>query len=178
MKSRNIGILGSAFNPPTLGHLDLIRQAVNELDWVYLVPSFAHAFGKQMADYQLRADMVRAFIADHKLERVSLLLCEHELAGNGPVYTYDVLNWLECQYAYDSLHFIIGPDNAKNWSKFHKAKQIQKRWSVFIGKERQAIRSTYIRQAVSIGEPISSMTSTSVAELIKQHKLYQEETAA
>ena len=52
-----IAVMGSAFNPPTLGHVDVIEQALANADRVWLVPSFRHAWGKEMAPYLDRCAM-------------------------------------------------------------------------------------------------------------------------
>ena len=44
-----IAVMGSAFNPPSLGHKDVVEQALKQCDQVWLVPAFRHAWGKSMA---------------------------------------------------------------------------------------------------------------------------------
>ncbi|EAZ99786.1 hypothetical protein [Marinobacter sp. ELB17] len=59
-----VGILGSAFNPPTRGHLDAIRQALDVRDEVWLVPSIDHFFGKAMLPFPIRWQMWPLFTVD------------------------------------------------------------------------------------------------------------------
>lgn len=42
-----IAVMGSAFNPPSLGHKDVVEQALTQCDQVWLVPAFRHAWGKK-----------------------------------------------------------------------------------------------------------------------------------
>ncbi|MEF1220429.1 nicotinate-nicotinamide nucleotide adenylyltransferase, partial [Photobacterium damselae] len=46
-----IAIFGSAFNPPTLGHLSVLER-LSQFDKVLVLPSYAHAWGKVMLDYE------------------------------------------------------------------------------------------------------------------------------
>ena len=50
-----IAVMGSAFNPPSLGHKDVVEQALKQCDQVWLVPAFRHAWGKKMAAYLEKA---------------------------------------------------------------------------------------------------------------------------
>ncbi|HIB77351.1 MAG TPA: hypothetical protein EYO58_06995 [Flavobacteriales bacterium] len=42
-----IAVFGSAFNPPHLGHMDVVRQCLSHVDQVLIVPSARHPFGKK-----------------------------------------------------------------------------------------------------------------------------------
>ncbi len=52
---KKIAIFGSAFNPPSLGHKSVI-ESLSHFDLVLLEPSIAHAWGKNMLDYQFGAN--------------------------------------------------------------------------------------------------------------------------
>jgi nicotinate-nucleotide adenylyltransferase len=85
MKTKNIGILGSAFNPPHLGHKDIIEQVYQDFDEILLIPSFCHAFDKKMEPYQDRLCMAnmlaQSFYAEKHQEKKLLrsedsIICE------------------------------------------------------------------------------------------------------
>lgn len=161
MTNRKSAVFGSAFNPPHMGHADVVSQALEHFDEVILVPSFAHAFGKTMAPFQLRLEMTAA-LAEHcgwgAKVRVSNI--EESIAvGNPkgePIYTFNVLEALEKQSPDRQFVFIVGPDNAMNetWKKFYKADEIDLRWGRWVAEERKRIRSTYIRNTLSKGAAI------------------------
>lgn len=44
--NRRIAIIGSAFNPPHLGHKDIIEPSYKDYDEILLIPSYRHVFGK------------------------------------------------------------------------------------------------------------------------------------
>ena len=56
-----IAVFGSAFNPPSLGHKSVI-DSLSHFDLVLLVPSISHAWGKQMLSYEIRCELIDAFI--------------------------------------------------------------------------------------------------------------------
>ena len=89
-----IGVLGSAFNPPHLGHLALAQEALWQLGLgeVILVPT-GEAPHKRIADdpgRELRMTMTRLAAADDSRFSVSALEVERE----GPSYTYETLELL------------------------------------------------------------------------------------
>ncbi|OFC70003.1 nicotinate-nicotinamide nucleotide adenylyltransferase [Alteromonas confluentis] len=170
-------VFGSAFNPPTRGHLDAIEHVLdheNNFEQVLLIPSYQHAFAKSMIDYNHRVALLQAFVDDIADKRVRAYPVEHLIANDGkPVYTFDVLSHLEnTEFGGDQLSFVMGPDNQANWSKFYKAEEIEQRWGVFVVPERKAIRSTLVRDALSTSQPIDHLVTPSVAMYLQEHKLY------
>jgi nicotinate-nucleotide adenylyltransferase len=173
-----IAVMGSAFNPPTLGHKDVIQQALQHCDQVWLVPSFRHAWGKNMAPYPLRCQMVELFTHDLADPRVKLCAIEHEIANETPVYSYDLLAALEYRIEpHEQLQLVIGPDNAAAFDKFHRATEIRQRWSLLVVKERVSVRSTTIRHALKQQQPVTRMTTPSVAAFLSAHPIYSEVSA-
>ena len=165
-KIKRIAVIGSAFNPPHLGHKDIIEQIYQDYDEILLIPSYRHAFGKKMVPYQDRLFMAsmlgEAFHAEKYLNFdanavIATSAIERDLGADNdrPVYTFDVLNELEMRYKNANIQaeltFIIGPDNAshENWSKFYRGEEIVKRWNLRSVSERVNIHSTLIRELIS-----------------------------
>ncbi len=159
MTQHKMAVFGSAFNPPHMGHADVINQVLEVFDRVIVVPSFSHAFGKAMAAYSLRLDLVRTLVRLHPdwQQRVIVSDIEETIAekkaDNEPIYTFDVLKELEAQQPFDQLVFVVGPDNAvpEIWTKFYKAREIDERWGRWEAKERKKVRSTVIRRQLKTG---------------------------
>ncbi|WP_024872576.1 nicotinate-nicotinamide nucleotide adenylyltransferase [Tolumonas lignilytica] len=173
-----IAVMGSAFNPPTLGHKDVIEQALKQCDQVWLVPAFRHAWGKKMAPYPVRCQMVELFTQDLADPRVTLHALEHEIAGEKPVYSFDVLAALQSQIQPDDqLFLVIGPDNAASFDKFYRADDIRRRWQLLVVKERISVRSTKLRAALKQHKPITGMTTSCVASFLSTHPVYSEHTS-
>lgn len=158
MHTKQLAVFGSAFNPPHMGHADVVNQALEVFDQVIMVPSFVHAFGKQMAPFALRVNLTQMLVEYCKWgERVSISSIEQDIAAQkpkgAPVYTFDVLNKLQAAHPQQGLVFVVGPDNAQTstWQKFYKADQIEARWGLWAAQERQPIRSTMIRTSINQG---------------------------
>jgi len=107
-----IGVLGSAFNPPHLGHLALAQEALWQLglDEVVLVPT-GEAPHKRILDdpgRELRLAMTRLAAADDPRFSVSTL----EVERDGPSYTYETLELLARERGEPDLVFVMGADAA------------------------------------------------------------------
>ncbi len=166
MKKKRVAVIGSAFNPPHLGHKDVIEQVYQSFDEILLVPSFKHAFGKKMVPFEHRlymASMMGQFFHNESYiqygEHTPILTSDIErdigAQKKGPVYTFDVLEALEKKYQSagieTELTFIVGPDNAsfETWSKFYRGEEILKRWNLRSVSERVVVHSTEIRELIS-----------------------------
>jgi len=107
-----IGVLGSAFNPPHLGHLALAQEALWQLglEEVVLVPT-GRAPHKRIAEdpgREARMEMTRLAAAEDDRFSVSALEVERE----GPSYTYETLEALAEERADTELVFVMGADAA------------------------------------------------------------------
>lgn len=172
-----IAVFGSAFNPPSLGHKSVLER-LSHFDLILMVPSIAHAWGKEMLDYDTRCEMVTAFMQDLNLPQVELSTIERTLLeqdeGAQAVTTFALLSALQCRYPESELTFVIGPDNFLQFSKFYKAQEITQQWSILACPETLPVRSTHIRQHLEAGSSIEGLTTTSVSQFIHSHKLYQQ----
>jgi nicotinate-nucleotide adenylyltransferase len=119
-----IGVLGSAFNPPHLGHLALAQEALWQLglDEVILVPT-GHAPHKRIADDPGRAarmEMTRLAAAEDERFSVSALEVERE----GPSYTYETLEALAEARADRELVFVMGADAAVGLESWRRPERV------------------------------------------------------
>ncbi len=166
---RKIAIFGSAFNPPSLGHKSVI-ESLTHFDEVLLLPSVAHAWGKQMLAYELRCQMVDLFIQDLGLKNVKRSTVEETLLEPGKsVTTYAVLDELQRQYQQSELTFVIGPDNFFKFADFHRSEEILSRWSVMACPEKIKVRSTMIRDRLKAGQPVCQLTTPRVNDFLASH---------
>lgn len=167
-----IAVFGSAFNPPSLGHKSVI-DSLDHFDRILLVPSISHAWGKKMLDYDIRCQLIEAFINDIGSSKVELCKIEQELVTPGnSVTTYAVLTKVEEIFPHADITFVIGPDNLLNFDKFYKSSEILQRWSIMVCPERIPVRSTEIRRRLSDNSEISGLTTPSVEGLLKRLKVY------
>jgi nicotinate-nucleotide adenylyltransferase len=119
-----IGVLGSAFNPPHLGHLALAQEALWQLGLgeVVLVPT-GHAPHKRIADdpgREARMEMTRLAAAEDDRFTVSALEVERE----GPSYTYETLEALAEERADRELVFVMGADAAVGLESWRRPERV------------------------------------------------------
>ena len=119
-----VGVLGSAFNPPHLGHLALAQEALWQLglDEVVLVPT-GEAPHKRIHDdpgRELRLAMTRLAAADDPRFTVSTLEVERE----GPSYTYETLGLLAAERGEPDLVFVMGADAAVGFESWREPGQV------------------------------------------------------
>ena len=119
-----VGVLGSAFNPPHLGHLALAQEALWQLGLseVILVPT-GEAPHKRILDdpgRELRLAMTRLAAADDSRFSVSTVEVDRE----GPSYTYETLELLARERPGTDLVFVMGADAAVGLESWRKPERV------------------------------------------------------
>jgi nicotinate-nucleotide adenylyltransferase len=119
-----IGVLGSAFNPPHLGHLALAQEALWQLglDEVVLMPT-GEAPHKRILDdpgRELRLQMTRLAAADDARFSVSAL----EVQREGPSYTHETLELLGRERPDTDLVFVMGADAAVGLESWRRPERV------------------------------------------------------
>ena len=122
--AQGIGVLGSAFNPPHLGHLALAQEALWQLGLseVVLVPT-GEAPHKRIAEdpgRELRMTMTRLAAADDSRFSVSSL----EVDRDGPSYTYETLELLAAEKGERELVFVMGADAAVGLESWREPERV------------------------------------------------------
>ncbi|MDP0588107.1 MAG: hypothetical protein QS748_02420 [Candidatus Endonucleobacter bathymodioli] len=193
-EKKKIGVFGSAFDPPTIGHYDVLKQAAPFHDEILLIPSAKHAFLKEMQPFNCRVEMINIFVKDVLIQscrcqvtvcRIEDYLFKNSGSGGKAVYTFDLMRALEEYYKDDSVElcFIRGSDNADpdTWQRFYKASDIEKRWLIFTATERINVRSSQVRQLIAGGDidkessSLKHLLLPSVFEYIRSKRLYLKE---
>ncbi|MGN6276398.1 MAG: nicotinate-nucleotide adenylyltransferase [Solirubrobacterales bacterium] len=199
-KSAAIGVLGSAFNPPHLGHLALAQEALWQLglDQVILVPT-GEAPHKRIVDDpgpELRMEMTRRSAADDERFSVSALEVERE----GPSYTYETLEALAEERADTELVFVMGADAAVGLESWRNPERVVELASLAVarragvsdadvaavtrslGCEGRAtmlempqfgVSSSVVRERAKQGRPLRYLVPDSVASFIEERGIYR-----
>jgi nicotinate-nucleotide adenylyltransferase len=195
-----IGVLGSAFNPPHLGHLALAQEAQWQLRLaeVVLVPT-GEAPHKRIADDpgpQARMEMTRLAAADDERFSVAAL----EVGREGPSYTYETLEALAEERGDRDLVFVMGADAAvglESWRRPQRVVElarlaVARRAGVSdadvaetmrsLGCEGRAtmlempqfgVSSSVVRERAKQGRPLRYLVPDAVAGFIEQRGIYR-----
>ncbi|HET9185155.1 MAG TPA: nicotinate-nucleotide adenylyltransferase [Solirubrobacterales bacterium] len=172
-----IGVLGSAFNPPHLGHLALAQEAAWQLGLaeVVLVPT-GHAPHKRIADdpgREARMEMTRLAAADDDRFSVSALEVERE----GPSYTYETLETLAEERGDRELVFVMGADAAVGLESWRKPERVAELASLAVARRAgisdadvaEAMRSLGCEgRATMLEMPQFGVSSSAMRERAKQ----------
>jgi nicotinate-nucleotide adenylyltransferase len=195
-----IGVLGSAFNPPHLGHLALAQEALWQLGLaeVILVPT-GEAPHKRIVDdpgREMRMGMTRLAAADDQRFSVSSLEVDRE----GPSYTYETLDALAEERGDRELVFVMGADAAVGLESWRHPERVVERASLAVarragvsdsdvhavtrslGCEGRAtmlempqfgVSSSTVRERAKQGRPLRYLVPEPVARFIEEKGIYR-----
>ena len=187
-----IGIYGGTFNPFHNGHLTLARTFLSEyeLDAVWLMVSPQNPFKRNdvLLSDELRYKMVSQALQNEPCLQAS----NYEFSLPKPSYTRHTLQKLSADYPSHTFILLIGADNWRDFSKWYHADDILRHYEIAVFPRENVVlnasemprnvnilhaplvnvSSTEIRNRVAKGLPIDGLVPTSVAQMIRQHKLY------
>ena len=105
-----IALFGGSFNPPHLAHqmACLVVLETEEVDEVWMVPTWRHAFGKDLAPFEDRVEMCRRAAAVFG-GRVTVSTIERDLGG-AESRTIHTLEALAARMPGASFRLVIGAD--------------------------------------------------------------------
>lgn len=194
-----VGVLGSAFNPPHLGHLALAQEALWQLglDEVVLMPT-GEAPHKRIADdpgREQRLAMTRLAAADDARFSVSTLEVDRE----GPSYTYETLELLAGERGDTDLVFVMGADAALGLESWREPRRVVELSRLAIARRagvsdpevaavlrsldaegratmlempQFGVSSSAVRERAAAGRPLRYLAPESVARMIEEKGLY------
>jgi nicotinate-nucleotide adenylyltransferase len=176
----HIALFGGSFNPPHLGHLAVGRDLLTskKVDEVWVIPSFKHPFGKELASFEDRMAMCH-LLFDSLGAKVKMSEVEKKI-NNTNGWTITTLQYLIDQFPEHQFSWVMGSDLLQATSKWKDFDKIKKLASIIsiprLGYEKSKlpnISSTQVREAVASGKDISSLVSPEVMKYIDEKGLYR-----
>ena len=195
-----IGVLGSAFNPPHLGHLALAQEALWQLDLdeVVLVPTGEAPHKRIAADpgREARIEMTRLAAADDPRFSVSSLEVDRE----GPSYTYETLEALAEERPDRELVFVMGADAAVGLESWRRPERVVELASLAVARRagvsdadvaetmssldcegratmlempQFGVSSSAVRERAKQGRPLRYLVPQPVARYVEEKGLYR-----
>lgn len=175
---RPIALYGLAGNPPHRGHWACVRNLAAEGYFVLVAPSFAHAFGKRMAPFDLRVRWLReageefGALGDNAEVWEEERVAAREVPEGQPIYSIDMLARAQKIFG-RAPRLAVGPDNMdpEVFKRFHESARIAAEFGLAPLAEAENTRSTQIREALASGcadaflsERVGRRIAPSVAE--------------
>ncbi len=125
MLTRNVGLIGGSFDPPTTGHTQLANQILRfcPLDEVWLTPVYSHNHGKNLTPATHRLAMCElACKQDNRIKTFDYEVL-HKIEGG----TYNFISKLlsDPKYSQYKFHYVIGLDVANEFHRWSRYQDLQ-----------------------------------------------------
>jgi nicotinate-nucleotide adenylyltransferase len=185
-----LGIFGGSFDPPHVGHLLVVADALDALglDGLVFVPAAVQPLkaGQTAAPPQHRLAMVRLLVGDDPRLSVDPIEIERE----GLSYTVDTLAAFAGRYPDAERFFLVGTDVLGSFGQWRDPEQVLRLATIAVMKRqgesgpipdgavsietrRVDVSSTEIRDRVRVGRTIRGFVPEAVAAYIAAHRLYR-----
>lgn len=178
-----IGLFFGSFDPPHIGHVDLVASALNAkvVDRVMVIPAWQNVWKSDSSPYPIRLEMCqRAF---RGLAIVSNIEQDVADQSGGTVYTYDVVKFLKNQYAsygLDKTIEFVMLTSLETWKEIPSWKGgglLLKEISMIVEGidfhcNNIPIHATQLRNLIKEGKYTHPFIQDTVYEVIKMNKLY------
>ncbi len=126
-RKTKVAILGGAFNPITIGHIQTAQFVLNtsgEFDEVWLMPAYHHMYNKDMVSAEHRLKMCEIAAKVDGRIKVFDYEIKHKLGGE----TYNLFKRLKQEEFNNTYNFsmIIGLDNANTFDKWVNFQELER----------------------------------------------------
>ncbi|MBE7450316.1 MAG: nicotinate-nicotinamide nucleotide adenylyltransferase [Kofleriaceae bacterium] len=186
-----VALFGGSFNPPHVAHA-LVALYVLEtapVDAVWLVPTWRHAFGKELAPYEDRVAMC-ALAAAPLGPRALVSRVEEEVARvrGGESRTLHTLEHLATTHPGHAFRLLVGADILGEAASWHRWDEICRRAPpIVVGRgavtpppgaavtelSMPAVSSTEVRRRLAAGQDVAGLVSRTVLGYIAGRGLYR-----
>lgn len=186
----NIGILGSFFNPPHVGHILVVQQTLEfaHFDEVWFLPGLRSTFNKHLISIEHRLNMIK--LVEIAKTQVSALEIDYQLDGN----TINLVPILKKLYPKDRFTFIIGSDQLPTFTKWGRWRELLRQLPFLVFPRAgfpleplypgmkvlshpllavTNISSTMVREKIKKGMSVDHFVPQIVLDYIGKHQLYR-----
>ena len=126
---RKIAIYGGSFDPPHLGHLEIIKSVLKNLepDLFFIVPTFLNPF-KDSYYFSPTLHLKWLKILTNSLNQNAIKIIDYEIKQAQKTPTIKTLEFLKKTYNLtknDKIYLIVGADNVESlpkWAEFERLK--------------------------------------------------------
>ena len=183
-----IAVFGGSFDPPHIGHVLLATYALSVagVERVLIVPTYQHAFGKPLSDFEARLAMCTLAFAP--LVNAQVTPIERELGGVSR--TLRLVEELALRHPAHQLRLLVGADILLQTARWDRFDAIVARAPLLVaGRGGYAsddalspqlmlpeVSSTVIRDQLARGLDASAQLPRAVHDYVHAHGLYRAST--
>ncbi|MDE5591601.1 MAG: nicotinate (nicotinamide) nucleotide adenylyltransferase [Helicobacter sp.] len=181
---RDIAIFGGSFDPPHLGHLEIIKTALEilEIEKLFIIPCFLNPFKKNFFfNPDKRISWLRKLLND-KDSRIEIL--DFEIKQKKPIHTIETIDFIQATYKPTKIYLLLGADNLETLPLWHGYQNLKNKVEFIIAPrhgfkitdsfkilpmQEVAISSTQIREGIkSNNEEIIKFIPLSILKEVKE----------
>ncbi len=121
----NVAIYGGSFDPPHIGHEEIIKKALEKLDIdvLYVVPTFLNPFKNIFfTPAKIRLKWVEKLLFPYPKAK----LLDYEVKQKRPVPTIETVQYIIDNHDINTIYLIIGADNVKDLAKWTEYERLKK----------------------------------------------------
>ncbi len=161
-----IAIFGGSFDPPHIGHEEIIKEAIKNLDidTLFVVPTFLNPFKQNFfATPRIRLQWIRNLIKEYPKAKI----LDYEIKQDESTPTIKTIKYLQRKINIDKIYLIIGADNIKYlylWQNFEELEKLV----TFVVAKRNGIEIPKHLKKLDI---CANISSTELRESIKKEHL-------
>ncbi|HIP44995.1 MAG TPA: nicotinate (nicotinamide) nucleotide adenylyltransferase [Sulfurospirillum arcachonense] len=119
----DIAVFGGSFDPPHLGHEEIVKEALNSLhvEKIFVIPTYLNPFKKEFfAPSELRLKWLKKLFTCREVE-----ILDFEVKQKRAVSTIETIEYLKSIYDLDKIYLIIGADNLASIESWHRYSELK-----------------------------------------------------
>ncbi len=130
-----IAIFGGTFDPPHLGHVNIVEELLGSkvVDKIIILVAYKppHKTEQKVSNFNERCEMLNLAFKDliDSNNKVEISRIEEERSGQLS-YTFDTLELLQKKYLNDKIYLLIGSDSLMQLHLWYKAEVIAKNYTI------------------------------------------------
>ena len=116
-----IALFGGTFDPPHIGHYQIINKCISICDKLIIMPS---KISPQKSNSPIASDKDRLNMLEIMCSTIKgdIIVDHYEINSNKvPSYTIDTVNYIMCEHSPLKLYLVMGKDqyiNFENWNSY------------------------------------------------------------
>jgi nicotinate-nucleotide adenylyltransferase len=121
-----VAVFGGSFDPPHIGHEEIIKKSLQNLDIeaLFVIPTYLNPFKNSfLASEKLRLKWVKKLLLPYPKAKI----ISYEVEQKRSVPTIETIKYLKSNYDLDEIYLIIGADNLKSldqWKDYEELKKL------------------------------------------------------